>query len=538
MDFPISTPETPSDATPTNDRRRYPRLATSAVAELVIPKTVKDKRFPGRIGDVSPNGISFDLGRAYTLKAGDEAVVSWTLPPTLGFTATPRSYQFKGTVVRVSSSPQGYTYGIRFSRLIPEQILRTETRPQRHSAVGMALLITAAICLLKAHNVLFYWWAPIANSYSLLVCSYVFLRVAMSMFYKEPKDNGYTPTASIVIPAKDEESHIRETVLHAFGSRYPAHLFEVIVIDDGSTDKTWDILKQMASENPRLRIFRHQKNLGKRHAMALGAQQAKNDILVYVDSDSLLDAEALYRIVQPFKDFAIGAVGGEISVVTEPDNFISKMEVARYQISQRVIKASESLFNAVTCCSGPLAAYRRSAVLRILDSWLNQTFAGEHTTFGDDRSLTNFILRTHRVVFHHSAISRTYVPRTWKVFFRQQLRWKKSWSREAIIASKFMWHKHPLAAVPFYLGIFITLFSPLIALRALFYLPTFLGTSPLPYITGVILTNVLLACVFFYYTRSRYWPYILAFAAVYIGALCWQTYYAIVTIPRNHWGTR
>lgn len=107
-----------------------------------------------------------------------------------------------------------------------------------------------------------------------------------------------------------------------------------------------------------------------------------------------------------------------------------------------------------------------------------------------------------------------------------------------MIASTFIWRKHPVAAIPFFAGIVITLFSPLVALRALFYLPTFLSVSPWPYITGVALINVLLACVFFYYTRSRYWPYILAFVVLYIGALCWQTYYAILTIPRNHWGTR
>ncbi len=239
------------------------------------------------------------------------------------------------------------------TRLIPEQVQRVDTRPQRASAVVMAVLVAIGICILKAHNVIYYWWAPIANAYSLLVCTYVFLRVARSMFYKEPKDVGYLPTISLIVSAKNEENHIRETVRHTFESRYPSDLMEVIVVDDGSTDKTPQVLAELAKEYPRLRVLNHTENKGKRYAMATGAMEAKHEILVFVDSDSLVDEEGVYRIVQPFHDKAIGAVAGEISVVVEPDNFFSKMEVVRYQISQRVIKASESLFNAVTCCSGP-----------------------------------------------------------------------------------------------------------------------------------------------------------------------------------------
>ncbi len=524
---------------PGRERRRYSRTVTTGDAQIVVPDGRRHRTITGQISDVSPSGVRFKLETQHVLQLGDQATVVWDIPPQLGYTLHPRSYKFTGSIVRVDSTDgASYTLGIKFTRLIPEQVQRVDTRPERTGAVTVAILVAAGICVLKAHNVMYYWWAPIANAYSLLVCSYVYLRVMMSMFYKEPKDVGYMPTVSLIISAKNEEKHIRETVRHAIGSRYPKDLLEVIVVDDGSTDKTPAVLTELSAEIPNLRVFRHSENKGKRYAMATGALEAANDILVFVDSDSLVDEEGVYRLVQPFHDKAIGAVAGEISVVVEPDNFFSKMEVVRYQISQRVIKASESLFNAVTCCSGPFAAYRRVSVLRVLPEWLNQTFAGERTTFGDDRSLTNFILRTHRVIFHHGAICRTYVPETWTTYFRQQLRWKKSWARESIIASTFMWRKHPLAAIPFYVGILITLFSPLVALRALFYLPVFLSVSPLPYLTGLTLINVLLACVFFYYTRSRYWPYILAFVGLYIGALCWQTYYAIVTIPRNHWGSR
>ena len=80
--------------------------------------------------------------------------------------------------------------------------------------------------------------------------------------------------------------------------------------------------------------------------MAWGAQEATGDILIYLDSDSFVDPEGIYRIVQPFADSAIGAVAGHTFMIEQPDNFISKMESVRYFVSQRVMKAAESLFRS------------------------------------------------------------------------------------------------------------------------------------------------------------------------------------------------
>ena len=498
------------------------------------------RQIAGKIRDVSPTGLCFESNLDKPPEPGTETTVVWTVPPHLGFSPVSKKYRFSGTVVRqITTGDFGYSLGIRLSHLIPEQIKQREARPQREAAVAMAVAVAILVCFLKVFNVLNFWWAPFFNAYSLLVCAYILVRVAVSMFYREPKDKGYLPSVSVVISAKNEEEHIGETVRSIFASRYPAGRMEVLVIDDGSTDRTWERLTSLAAQFPRLRLFRHAQNLGKRQGMALGAKEAKNTIVLYVDSDSILHEEAIYRMMQAFHDRGVGAVAGQVSVVVEPDNFFSKMEVVRYLISQRVIKASEGLFNGVMCCSGPLAAYRRVTLLRVLPAWSSQMFAGTRATFGDDRSLTNYVLRTHRVVYHHGAVCHTFVPRTWRQYFRQQLRWKKSWARESFIAARsIMWHKHPLTAIPFYIGIVTTLLSPIVAVRALFYLPVFLSVSCLPYVIGLGLINLLLACVFYYYTRSRYWPYLLAFVATYIGALCWQTYYAILTVRKNQWGTR
>jgi len=176
--------------------------------------------------------------------------------------------------------------------------------------------------------------------------------VLISRFYRPPGDHGYTPAVSIIIAAKNEEAHIAETIHHCFRSRYPADRLEVIAIDDGSTDGTWRAMTALQTQYPRLNVFRFETNKGKRHGMAYGAEKASGDILVYVDSDSYVEPEGVYRIVQPFVDRGIGAVSGHVLAIEEEDNFISKMEAARYYVAHRIMKAAESVFGAVTCCPG------------------------------------------------------------------------------------------------------------------------------------------------------------------------------------------
>jgi hyaluronan synthase len=220
------------------------------------------------------------------------------------------------------------------------------------------------------------------------------------------------------------------------------------------------------------------------------------------------------------------------------------MQEVRYYVAFRVNKAAESVFGTVSCSSGCLAAYRRRYVIPILDRWLNQTFLGTPATFGDDRSLTNYMLRRYRVVFDSDALCTTIVPDKHRVFFRQQLRWKKSWTRETLIASSFMWRRHPMAAFCYYVNAIIPVISPIVVMRALFLpllgpiIPAFSGMSfSTMYLLGCLLMVSLYALYYFARVNSRLWIY--GFTSfIYSFFLIWLTYYAFFTVRKNHWGTR
>jgi len=142
---------------------------------------------------------------------------------------------------------------------------------------------------------------------------------------------------------------------------------------------------------------------------------------------------------------------------------VTKMQAVRYSIAFRVMKAAEGYFDAATCLSGPLSCYRKDLVLKYMDAWLNQRFLGQKATFGDDRSMTNFILRRNRTTYQDSAVCMTIVPRSYSVFLRQQMRWNRSWLRESLIASRFMWKKEPFMSLGFYMGVLVPIAAPVVA---------------------------------------------------------------------------
>jgi len=517
-----------------SERRRYPRTERSDSASIVIGEWPSRQTYDCQLRDLSDIGAALET-KGLELTVGQTATLRVKAKATLTSGVKVGIYSLTGTVVRNGIPHQ---YGLRFSPTVPEQIHNIEVRPRKILAGLGIFVLGVAVCLFKVHNLLSFWYAPLLEAYSIMAAAFVLSRVALSMLYREPRDNGYMPTISIVIAAKNEEAHIAETIHHCFRSRYPAEKMEIIAIDDGSDDGTWKAMTDLEAQYPTLKNFRFEKNKGKRHGMAYGAQQATGEILVYVDSDSYVEPEGVYRIVQPFLDPSIGAVSGHILAVEEEDNFISKMEAARYYVSHRIMKAAESVFGAVTCCPGAFSAYRRTAVMRVLDVWLGQRFMGTEATFGDDRSLTNYILRTHQVIYHAGARCVTYVPDAWRKFFRQQLRWKKSWSRETTVAARLMYKKHPIAAISYYISILLTILSPIMALRALVYLPIVAAVNPLPYVIGLFLMYTFLCLFYCYHTQSKNWYYGLAFAGLYLGFLCFQNYYAMLTVRQNHWGTR
>jgi hyaluronan synthase len=424
-----------------------------------------------------------------------------------------------------------------------------EVEPRRNSLLGVGVARVCAVVILvlcglnifwlRWENLTYYWYRPLLNAYSIGVAGFILSRFLVALFYRPPRNAGLEPTVSLIITAFNEEDAIYRTVECCYAIDYPRAKLEVIAVDDGSTDGTIPELERAKKRWPGLVIESFAKNKGKREAMAAGARVSTGEILIYVDSDSFLREDAVRKIVQGFADPTVAAVAGHTEVANI-ENGLTRMQQARYFVAFRVLKAAESVFGAVTCCPGCFSAYRRTAVLDVLEPWLNQRFLGVQATFGDDRSLTNFLLRRFQVIYASNAVATTIVPDSHRKFLRQQVRWKKSWLRECLIASGFMWKKHPLAAVAFYAQTIFPILAPLIMFRVFVWQPIFVGDvlSMFVYAFGVTLIGLVFSAYYLFWKADGAWLAGVIFTVYYMFVLIWQMPYAILTSRDNRWGTR
>ena len=410
-------------------------------------------------------------------------------------------------------------------------------------------LILFLITLLKTHSASYFFKSPVVYIYTLFVTLFRLSRLSGTIFYpsvdkkiKEIKQyEVYEPPVTFVVPCKNEEDAIYKTITKCFESNYPSNKVEVIVVNDGSTDGTINILKKAKKEFNNLVVVDWKINQGKRHAMAEGFKMAKGEIIIQLDSDSYIEPSTLPRLVEYFNNPSVGAVCAHAYIENSDQNLLTRMQAAHYYIAFRISKAAESSFASVFCCSGCSSAYRKSIVLPIIDKWLGETFLGLPITWGDDRGLTNWVIKLgYKTIYTDKAKAYTIAPAKWKQFIKQQIRWKKGWLVNSIIAGKFIWKKEPFVAFSYFFPLTITtLISPFIALKVFFWDMFVNGIYPFYFIAGSLLLN----CIIVLYYRilspkDKYWFYTFIWTFLNMFFLSYILFYAVATIQNRKWGTR
>ena len=548
------------DTLRTEDYAQYEQDAKSGQRYLVdYPVTIhlsNGSVMEARAVDISTTGILVQIPTADGQEPSFDKDVKLTFEIVPG--SLPEGYEMKvkklpALVARKFRKDTGeILFGIEFKTTLAEYAAKNRRDYRLWTATFFLAVIAFIIVLMRAESVIYFKFNRWLYLYSIIAAMFLLTRYLFATFYRPVRiDPNYTPGVSIIIPCFEEEEWIQRTVHSCINQDYPVDKLEVIVVDDCSKDHSAERVEEIIAKlkeadtgdhayrvAERIRFFRQSANLGKRDAMARGAREARHELLVFVDSDSFLDPFAVRNIVQPFKDKEMGGVSGRTDVANTYTNALTKMQSVRYSIAFRVMKAAEGYFDAATCLSGPLSCYRRDLVLKYMDAWLNQRFLGQKATFGDDRSMTNFILRHNRTTYQDSAVCMTIVPRSYKVFLRQQMRWKRSWLRESLIASRFMWKKEPFMALSFYMGVLVPIAAPVIVLYNLIYVPIMHRVFPTSFIIGMLMMSLLMSMAQLFIRRSTTWIYALWFCLYYEAVLLWQMPVAWVTFWKTTWGTR
>lgn len=548
------------DTLRTEDYTQYEQDAKNGQRYLVdYPVTIhlsNSSVMEARAVDISTTGILVQIPTADGQEPSFDKDVKLTFEIVPG--SLPEGYEMKvkklpALVARKFRKDTGeILFGIEFKTTLAEYAAKNRRDYRLWTATFFLAVIAFIIVLMRAESVIYFKFNRWLYLYSIIAAMFLLTRYLFASFYRPVRiDPNYTPGVSIIIPCFEEEEWIQRTVHSCINQDYPVDKLEVIVVDDCSKDRSAERVEEIIAKlkeadtgdhayrvAERIRFFRQSANLGKRDAMARGAREAKHELLVFVDSDSFLDPFAIRNIVQPFKDKEMGGVSGRTDVANTYTNALTKMQAVRYSIAFRIMKAAEGYFDAATCLSGPLSCYRRDLVLKYMDAWLNQQFLGQKATFGDDRSMTNFILRHNRTTYQDSAVCMTIVPRSYKVFLRQQMRWKRSWLRESLIASRFMWKKEPFMALSFYMGVLVPIAAPVIVLYNLIYVPIMHRVFPTNFIIGMLMMSLLMSMAQLFIRRSTTWIYALWFCLYYEAVLLWQMPVAWVTFWKTTWGTR
>lgn len=132
----------------------------------------------------------------------------------------------------------------------------------------------------------------------------------------------------------------------------------------------------------------------------------------------------------------------------------------------------------------------------------------------------------------------TIVPNSHKMFLRQQMRWKRSWLRESIIAACYMWKKEPFMSLSFYMGLLVPIAAPIIVLYNLIYIPIMHRVFPLTFLVGMLMMALLMSMAQLFLRRSTTWIFGVWFCLYYEAVLLWQMPVAWFTFWKSTWGTR
>jgi cellulose synthase/poly-beta-1,6-N-acetylglucosamine synthase-like glycosyltransferase/peptidoglycan/xylan/chitin deacetylase (PgdA/CDA1 family)/spore germination protein YaaH len=220
------------------------------------------------------------------------------------------------------------------------------------------------------------------------------------------------PSVTVLIPAHNEENVIVQTVSSVLASTLP-HL-RVIVVNDGSADRTGELLDTHFDADERVRII-HQVNRGKAAALSLAMSLAETEIVVTIDADTEVEPDAIGKLLRHFSDPKTGAVAGNVKVGNR-SRWLTRWQALEYITSQNMEKRAFDLLNCITVVPGALGAWRKKAI--------DEAGGITADTVAEDADLTIGIRRMGwRVSYDEEAIAWTEAPETPGALIRQRFRW-------------------------------------------------------------------------------------------------------------------
>jgi cellulose synthase/poly-beta-1,6-N-acetylglucosamine synthase-like glycosyltransferase/peptidoglycan/xylan/chitin deacetylase (PgdA/CDA1 family) len=223
---------------------------------------------------------------------------------------------------------------------------------------------------------------------------------------------GFHPTVSVIVPAYREELVIIRTVESLLAQGYEG--LDIIVVDDGSPDRTAEVCRHAFADRSDVRVFR-KENGGKSSALNFGLAYVRGEIVVAMDADTLFPPGTIAALVAPLEQPRVGAVAGNAKVGNRL-NLVTRWQAIEYVTSQNLDRRAFALLNCITVVPGAIGAWRRQLV-REAGGFSDQTLA-------EDQDLTMTLLRQGwHIAYADKAVALTEAPDTLRALAKQRFRW-------------------------------------------------------------------------------------------------------------------
>ena len=274
---------------------------------------------------------------------------------------------------------------------------------------------------------------------------------------------GYEPTVTVVVPLFNEGKSIYDTIASLVALDYPKDKLEVTIVDDCSTDDSYEWACKGARDFPNVTVLRNPYNMGKRKGINNAVRNSTSEIIVSVDSDVIIYPTALRELVARFVSPDIAAVGGRVHVSNPNENWLTRLQTIKYYFGQEHLKNLERGCRQVLCLSGCLTAYRRHVLMELEPILEGRNILGIPIKYGEDRFLTHQIVKHgYRTVMTMKAMCFTKAATTLRGYFNQQLRWKRSNIVDFIIFSPSAWKMNPLICLQYLSMLMLLLVYPFV----------------------------------------------------------------------------
>ncbi len=294
------------------------------------------------------------------------------------------------------------------------------------------------------HMGLLQWVIFLLSLYPIMGAFFWFWGAIMyRIFIKEPKivnedSTKNAPMITIMIPAHNEEILIEKTIKYLF-TEINYQNYEVLVMDDGSSDDTPRILSQLQAEFPKLRVIRVEDNKGKAHAFNIGMFFAKGDYILSNDADTLPEPDALKKYMSYFtneENINTAAVTANMDVENR-SSILGKSQTVEFSSIVGIIKRSQSAINnSMYAYSGANTMYKKAALFEV--GGFRQDRATEDISIAWDQHLKGTVPTFAPEIKFHMT-----VPERLKELFRQRSRWAKG-GTEVWLTNIMAFLKHPL----------------------------------------------------------------------------------------------